>query len=566
MRPSGPPGVILFVILVTATNPGLPARGDELAGEVKELRDRLAALEKKLERVLERNQELETRLADPRPHTAAAPVTIGDPTPANSEEVRRIVADYLSERDAAKAEAARNKSFEVGKHPRSEVSWRNGFWTESADGAFKLNVGGVTQFDMGWYGARQPLVRSIGLFNNYVDPNLALSDGMDMRRARIRFAGTLWEQIELFAQYDFAQSIDLRRRTLGLNTVDPPNTDIEPAESIVFNEVYIGFTKIPVLGNIRVGRHRESLNFVTATADNTQVWMERGLLFDAFNGDFNFSNGITVQNTYLDDRLYAYAGWFQNNLRNFSAVGDGEYAYDGRLTGLPIWSEENELWVHVGGDYSYRNLHLNEVRYRARPLIRTGNGFQVPNLLNTGLLFSRDAQQIANLEFASAWGRWTFAAEACASWVPNAFTGGLPGTDGTLPKGVKRAGNYFSEGAYVELLYFLTPDHRGYQKNRPGYARVIPSRTFYFLEGENGLIRSLGAWEVGVRYDYLDLTDKPIDGGMSNAMTFALNWYLNPNTRVQWNYFIMDRRFATVGDARLDGEVQGLGVRFNLDF
>lgn len=556
--------------------------------EVEALKARLSAMEQKLERLLERNEQLEERVRELTPASLGAP-TSKEPEPA-VDEVARLAAHYLAQEeekkktkgksegktDAKKGEKKEAKSdgkeYEVGKNLKMEGGWRNALWHESADKAFKWTVGGVTQFDVFGFNGDRRVINSIGQFNNLVDPNLAMQDGMAFRRARLRFSGLLWEQIEFFAQYEFAQALDLRRRTLGISpaATSPTLGDFDPGDNIGFNEVYMGFISLPVLGNVRIGRHRESLNFVTATADNNQVWLERGLMFDAFNGDFNFSNGVTVQRTYFEDRAYTLFGLFQannNSNRGFYSVGDGEYAYDARFTVLPCYNEEEQRWIHLGVDYSYRNPHQQQVRYRARPMVRGGPAFLTPNLLNTGTIFTNDAQQIANLEFAMALGRFTFAAEGATSWVTNAYTGGLPATNGTLPAGVLNRGTYVAAGGYVEALYFLTPDHRRYRKDRPGYDRVIPHSTFYFLDGEHGRIFSKGAWEVGARYDYVDLTNSGINGGMGNAVTLALNWYLNPNARIQANYFWQNRIFNPADtSSRINGDVNGLGIRFNIDY
>jgi phosphate-selective porin OprO/OprP len=398
---------------------------------------------------------------------------------------------------------------------------------------------------------------------------------MGLRRARLRMGGLAFEQIEYFAQYEFANALDLRQRTLGIpnpaGIASPNITNIDPNETVGFNEVYIGLVKLPHVGNVRVGRHRESLNFVTATADNYQIWLERGLLFDAFNGSYNFSNGVTVSRTYLDDRAYTLFGFFQqnnNNNRQFASVGDGDYVYDGRVTFLPCWDEEDQFWVHVGADYSYRNLFQDNVRYRGRPNIRVGSSFQVPNIVDTGAVFSADAQQIVNLEFAAARGPWTVAAEATTSWVTNAYTGGLPLPDGTLPSGVVSRGTYRASGAYVEVMRFLTADHRPYVKERPGYGRVTPNNTFFLLRGDNDkTVFNCGAWEIGVRYDYIDLTHGGINGGVAQGVSAAVNWYLSSNTRVQANYIWMHRDFQPPDrNGRVSGDFSGFGLRFNCDF
>lgn len=491
-------------------------------------------------------------------------------------DIRKAVDEALKERDEkAKKAADGDRTWEVGADRKMPGSWANGLVFESADKSFRMAIGGVNQFDMGWYNANKPLVRSVGTFNNLVDPGQTLQDGMDFRRARLRMGGVAWEQLEFFAQYEFANAIDLRQRTLGIanpaGIANPVLANFDPNEGPLFNEVYIGLLKLPLVGNVRVGRHRESFNFVTATADNNQLWMERGLMFDAFNGNYNFSQGVTVSRTYFNDRAYTLFGLFmQNNSagRQFASVGDGAYAYDGRLTCLPVYDEDERLWVHLGVDATYRNLYQNTVRYRARPNVRVGTSFQVPSIVDSGNVFSRDAQQIANVEYASAWGRWTFAAEGTMSVVNNAYTGGLPRPNGTLPAGVVSRGSYQTAGGYAELLCFLTPDHHTYQKDRPGYARVIPSQRFFFLEGSDGAWAfDTGAWEVGLRYDYVDLTNRGIDGGMAQGITGCVNWYMTSNARIQANYSWMQRDFGTPDRAgRVGGEVRAFGLRFNCDF
>ncbi len=551
-RWSGWAAVALAFALTTFAIAQQPGNGAKISPPRPDLGD----LHQRLEKLERQNDELTRSLE-----------TLRDREPSGTPSPVKLLAPNPAKTDAPKADAA-GKAPTAGANLKMDAVWKNGLSFQSADKAFKFSIGGTVQFDMGWYGAGQNIVNSIGLMNNYADPGLALSDGMDFRRARIRMNGSVYETIEYFAQYDFAQSIDLRRRTLGVtNPTALTAGDNTPAEGTQFNEVWIGLTQLPHIGAIRIGHHREALNFVTATADRNVIWMERGLLFDAFNGDFNFGSGVTIDRTYLNDRAYSWLGFFQNNSRTFTAIGDGDYAYDARLTALPVWDEDAELWVHVGVDYSYRNLSQNQVRFRARPMVRVGNGFQVPNILDTGVIFSNDAQQIANLEFAAAYGRWTFASEAACSWVTNAFTGGLPLANGKLPPGAAARGTFSGTAAYTELLYFLTPDHRNYRKERPGYDRVVPRENFIYANGEHGSICSRGAWEVGVRYDALDLTDSGINGGTGQAITFALNWYLNPNARMQWNYFVMHRGFVP-GDtaARVSGDLQGLGFRVNMDF
>ena len=75
--------------------------------------------------------------------------------------------------------------------------------------------------------------------------------------------------------------------------------------------------------------------------------------------------------------------------------------------------------------------------------------------------------------------------------------------------------------------------------------------------------RTFGAWQVGVRFSYLDLNDKAIQGGQVYDWTVGLNWFLNPNMKVQLNYILEHR------DAPQDvvqGWINGVGVRAAYDF
>jgi phosphate-selective porin OprO/OprP len=500
-------------------------------------------------------------------------------TPLDEKGVRKVIADVLREQDDQKKQAEDQKRIddatvgvEVGTETKTISHWRDGLHWETADGAYKFYVGGRVDFDNTWYASPHSVSNSIGQFNNFFDPNLGLTDGSDFRRARLRFQGTIYEVVEFVSEYDFANFIDVRRRTLG---IAPPAGaaatagDFDPVPGTRFTDVWLGINQIPWLGTFRAGHQKEWITFQNATSGRFLTFMERPANFDAFNNDFQFSNGFTLQNTYLSERAYWWVGFFRNNT-NVGAfdVGDGDYAYDVRLTFLPVWRDDGNLWVHVGADYSYRNLHQDQTRFRARPMELSGEQFQQPNVVNTGTIFSRDAQQLVNLEYASAWGPLTLTGEYTWVRVGNAFTGGLPNPNGTLPAGVVRRGNYTAEGWYVEALYFLTGDHRGYRREQPGYDRIQPATNFFFVRGPGCWpIFGTGAWEVGVRYDHLDLTNHGINGGIYDAVTGGINWHLNPNAKIQWNLSYMVRNFEPTDFAgRQKGNFWGFGTRFHWDF
>ena len=99
------------------------------------------------------------------------------------------------------------------------------------------------------------------------------------------------------------------------------------------------------------------------------------------------------------------------------------------------------------------------------------------------------------------------------------------------------AGPAFFQGAYAEVHYFLTGEHRAYDHERMAFTRVKPLRPVRWT----GCERGCGAWQVAARYSYLNLNSGDIRGGILNEFTLGVNWFLTANAKVQANYVLTDR-------------------------
>jgi phosphate-selective porin OprO/OprP len=556
----------------------------------------LKALLERMDRLEKQNEELKKQVEEQKHLIDAEDKTDpdGKGPKIESKAVEKLVDEYLKAKEnAPKAEEAtcsscgpNEKCYEVGKQLEFKASWKDGVWLETADKAFTFHVGGRIDFDTSWYTAPHSVVNSIGQFNNYFDPNQGLQDGWDIRRFRLRVDGTMWEQFDYRVEADFAGAIDLRRRTLGISPT-PPGTgtafDINPAPAVRMTDVYMEYRDLPCLGTFRIGHQREILTFANGSSDNFQPFMERPMIFTAFNNDFQFDNGIVLYNNYLCNRLYSWVGVFRPNdiVTNDDrdggfSVGNGRYAYDARLTALPVWLDGGREWLLLGAAYSYREVTNDQTRFRATPLVQSApGGFQVPNIINTGTILTPDAEQIFNLEVASAWGPLTVTAEWSAANLGRAFTstGNLtippdPLTPAKLAaNGLTNRGSYFAQGYYVEVLYFLTGEFRPLRLNQPAYDRVNVEEKAFWVLGPHGHLFGRGAWELGLRYDYLDLSNHNINGGFAHAITAGVNWYLNPSMKIQFNYFWMNRNFEPTDFAgRQEGDLNGFGMRYHVDF
>ncbi len=91
-------------------------------------------------------------------------------------------------------------------------------------------------------------------------------------------------------------------------------------------------------------------------------------------------------------------------------------------------------------------------------------------------------------------------------------------------------------GWYAEASYFLTGEHRPYNRKRAKFSRLKPEKDFRWGEDSGW-----GAVQVAARISQLDLNSGEIAGGRMQDFTFGVNWYLNPAVRVMFNYVYGDR-------------------------
>jgi hypothetical protein len=90
-------------------------------------------------------------------------------------------------------------------------------------------------------------------------------------------------------------------------------------------------------------------------------------------------------------------------------------------------------------------------------------------------------------------------AEDTCAWNHDAIGNGF-----SAPAGAA-LGDVFFYGWYAQALYFPTGEHRDYETKTGVFGRLIPHENF-------GHCGSPGAWQVGARYNVLNLVDSGNDG------------------------------------------------------
>jgi phosphate-selective porin OprO/OprP len=532
-------------------------------------------------------------LPDPRPVAPLPTVPVGQPaapapppppteskeppkpaagSPADPDAVRKIIADYLKEQEAKKKEDEEKKKkeadaqgYEVGSNLTLQAFWNNnpsinGLFFQTPNKDWVFHFGGRFQFESVFWNVPRamegPAPGNGGIPASGPGAGVGvLQDGMFFRRVRLRADGVGYETVEFNFEVDFEQ----------LNF-------------ITYDSMWVGFKDIPLLGTIRVGQQKVPQGMDNIASDYHLTFLERNVLAEGIWAAL-FAPGIQISNNFFDKNV-SFQTMFHRvqpvNQIFTSDFGGGDYAETTRLTWTPVYAGDGACLVHVGGSYQWRHADVgnsiqpggtgntfadtqNVVRFRARPELRDavgvgsgGNlGGDTARMVDTGFLLASNVQTISP-EFLWIQGPFSVQSEAAWAFVQNARSVYPASAFGT-PRG---SPTFW--GGYVETSYFLTGEHRGYDRRFGTFDRPKVDENFFLVRGEDGRWHyGFGAWQIAYRFSYLDLNSNGINGGQLTQHTVGLNWYFNDNFKVQFQYSNILRNVA---DPAVSGTIHGFGT------
>lgn len=303
--------------------------------------------------------------------------------------------------------------------------------------------------------------------------------------------------------------------------VDFAGNEVEVSDAIL-TYADKGFT-------VSIGQHNPFQSLEELTSSRFSSFIERAAFTDAFG--FERRVGASVQ--YGRGAILVQGGLFTDNME---VLPNTSWSADGRVVFMP---RVGGAQLHLGGSLHYTDLNTSTdvVRYRQRPLVH----FSQERFISTGQ-FSAESELGMGLEAAAIAGRFHAAGEGF--WQKVSRPDGL--ADPT----------FF--GGYAEAGLFLTGDSRGYKKGV--FDRVKPARPV----GKGGI----GAIEVNLRYDYLDLSDAGIVGGTQNGYGVSLVWTPIDYIRFLANFMRLeyDDAFFPVASGSRNYAVDAVGLRAQVDF
>jgi phosphate-selective porin OprO/OprP len=358
--------------------------------------------------------------------------------------------------------------------------------------------------DMTWGGRTY---FDLGFFSadpSYVDDSGGIAgDGAEFRTVRFFAKGTIYNSVDFKTQIQF-----------------------EGGGGNKFKDVYIGM-KTPI-GKVRVGHFKEPFSIEKLTSSRFITFMERSL-GDVFAPGRNI--GLQVSDYVEELHNFNWAvGIFRDSKDGQLSQGEGQYSVTGRLCGTIFNNADFSHVLHLGSALSLRSDTMGMTDLTEEPeihLLADLGGAMIPS------------EGALHWNLGTAWVNGPISAQA--EFFMTSVDGGTSGVDADYT------------GGYLFGSYFLTGEQRNYKANGGRFDRIKMTDS---LDGSGGS----GAIELKARISMNDFNDGPTDNEINNYSA-GVNWYLNPNTRIMFDYIHSEYQSGATDDS-----LDGLMIRFQIDF
>ncbi len=353
---------------------------------------------------------------------------------------------------------------------------------------------------------------SVGAANNReTSAARDLSDGAYFRRARLGFEGNIAR--------DFSYRLMLE---LGGSGTEGPTR---------INDAWIAYTGLAPF-TVQLGAFSPPANMDDGTSVESSLFIER-----ATPAELSRALGGADGRIGLGARGSG-ARWMSSLTLTSRTAGDAEVfdsqlAAVGRAGWLAATSADYNLHTGVSGTWVFQPADQGSgvagaryaTRFRDRPELRVDS----TRLIDTGSIDANSAY-VAGVEIGANWKNWYLQAE-------NFWYGAERPQASALPD--PSFGGYYVQGSWL-----VTGESRRYDSAAGAFQAPRPFIPFTSSGGR-------GAWELALRYSHTDLdyhegplaTAALVDGvrgGTQDIWALGINWYVNANLRLLFNYLHVD--------------------------
>lgn len=389
------------------------------------------------------------------------------------------------------------------------IKTKGGLEVGTTDKQFSFKVGGRLQADY-------------STFDGFYTKDGDNADAAYFRRAFLELGGVAYGDWAWQINYDFSH-----------NAGNADDGYFDEA-SIAYN----GFAPV----QIKVGRFDPEFGLEKATSSKWVTAQERNAAYDLASWTNSSENGMGLQvSGSAMDSLYGSAGVFAKDANDT----DGESVKQVNLRGVFAPMHEAGNVLHFGVNYAKRGLDDTAVdnRIRSRLGVRgvSTNGGNDAGTNGNRLLLGGANAPAGSYDDDSAW-----ALEAAWAMGPFSVQGEY------IKRDLKSDSDAFEDvegdGYYAQVAYTLTGEPRGYKLGK--FDSIKPAD------------KSIGAWEVFYRYDYLTVEDDtigidPSDDVEGKVHNLGVNWYVNDAVKLSGVYIKanVDNQENDNGDDDGDGMV-----------
>ena len=350
-----------------------------------------------------------------------------------------------------------------------------------------------------------------GAGNREINSARDFSDGAYFRRARLGFEG------QIARDFNYRLMLELA----GAGTEGPTR----------INDAWIAYSGWAPF-TIQLGAFSPPANMDDGTSVDSLAFIERAspaeLSRALGGGDGRLGLGVRGAG-----QRWMSSITLTNRAVNDAEVFDAQLAVVSRFGASLLTSADYNLHAGVNGTWVFEPADQGSsatgartpARFRERPEIRVDS----TRLIDTGSI-DADAAHVAGLEFGANWRNFYVQAEHF--WYGVERPEAAPFDDPDFA------------GYYLQGSWLITGESRRYD---PATGAFQAPRPFVPVTSSGGL----GAWELALRYSHADLNHPAgvagliappdaVRGGEQSIWSLGLNWTLNPNVRLLFNYLRID--------------------------
>jgi phosphate-selective porin OprO/OprP len=510
---------IFCVAIITPVQAQTPAQIDAIQAQINALQVELKKMKSDMAKRDEQLRAAQAQAAQARAEARQAQ--------SNAQQAESSAAEAKQQSAAAQTAAAAPAE----KTPGAALDMRNGRPTfTSADGKWSVSMGLQMQFDFGGY-----------FTGNNPNPNAVATlapFNQTLRRGRIPFQ---------FRYEDFVAAIT-------------PDFGGTPDGNVSLYEASFNYTGLKPL-TLTVGYFKPWLTLADSTSSNDFLLLEEPSIA-------NIARGVAA-----GDTRAVFGGRAYGN-RWFAAAYVTGQKWGSQQSTVPIYSQTGASMRLAGrpltdGDYDvHTGFSLSDAFRLTRNPPSNGVGGQTTSLsdypemrvdpvkfLNTGNISNANSAYTWGPEFAFRWKNFLIQGEYMQVGVQR---GGVSSTP--IP-------NMIFNGGYVEGSWVITGETRKYDPASAAFQRPLPAMNFSIADG------TWGAWELVARYSATSLNSNVtrnvsqsktggVFGGYQQIYAVGLNWYLNRNYKIMFDYQIANiDRLSSSGTTQVGQNFQAALVR-----